>query len=227
MYLQLRNYHMANEILYVLDAAQQHGSGIVSKLSLQKMLFLSGALSPIKEVVLAFMKYITYFRGPYSKDIQNTIDHLVAAGLVDLVDYSHSINGKELYADYKITAGGLEAVVLLSRYPNEEEKHWWISIICRLTQIYIQSPQLSGTEDERIMMLVYQEPSYKTLRLERKQRYMIDLDITRKLISFLKEYTRTGIVVTTNKILRREAETIMIAFFEYLYLNYVNEHCHE
>lgn len=227
MYLQLRNYHMANEILYVLDAAKQNGSGIVSKLSLQKMLFLSGALSSIKEVVLIFMKYITYFRGPYSKDIQNTIDHLVAAGLVDLADSSPSPNGKELYANYKITTGGLEAVELLCHYPNEEDKRWWISVICRFSQIYIQSPNLSGTEDERIMKLVYQEPSYKKLSLENKQRYRIDLEITRKLISFLKEYTKTGIEMTTTEMLRREAETLVIAFFEYLYLNYVKEHCHE
>ena len=226
MYLQLRDYHMANEILYVLDAAKRRGSGITSKLSLQKMLFLSGALSPIKEIILTFMKYITYYRGPYSKDIQNTIDHLVAAGLVDLASYSHSPNGKELYANYIITTGGLEAIDSLCRYPCEEEKRWWISIICKLSQIYIRSEDLSGTEDERIMMLVYQEPSYKTLRLENKQKYTIDLEITRKLISFLKAYTKTGSVGTTNQMLRGDAEKILITFFEYLYLNYVNEHCH-
>jgi len=229
MYLQLRNYHMANEILYVLDAAKQHGSSIVSKLSLQKMLFLSGALSPIKEVILTFMQYITYFRGPYSKDIQNTIDHLVATGLVDLADNDHSPNGKELYANYKITTGGLEAVALLSRYPHEEEKCWWISVIFKLTQIYIQSPNLSGSEDERIMKLVYQEPSYKILRLEKKQRYRIDLDITRSLIVFLKGYnkTDTDIVGFTSTSLRRESEKIVITFFEYLYLNYISEYCNE
>ena len=225
MYLQLKNYHMANEILYVLDAARQHKSDFVSKLSLQKILFLSGALSPIREIVLAFMKYITYFRGPYSKDIQNAIDHLVAVGLVDISKYSFSSNGREFYANYNITEGGLEAVRSLCCYSAEEEKYWWISVVWRLSQIYIQSSGLSGSEDERIMKLVYQEPSYKALSSQNKQRHRIDMEVTRRLISFLKEYTNIDKINTADP-LRRKAETLVLAFFEYLYLNYINGHSH-
>lgn len=231
MYLQLKNYHMANETLYVLDAAEKYSDGIVSKLSLQKMLYLSGALSPIKEVILTFLKYSYHFRGPYSKDIQNTIDHVVASGLVDICGFTKSENGKAAFVNYKITEGGTEAVRLLQRYSHEAEKHWWISIIYQLSKIYMQSEKLEGDADHRIMSLVYQEPSFKSLRKSNKKGYLINFnkkeEITSQLISFLKNYSTHNVPLFFNGNKRKQAEIVLITFFEYLYLNYVNEYYHE
>ena len=227
MLLQLKNYHMANESLFVMDAADKYSDGIVSKLSLQKMLYLAGVLSPFREVVMTFLKYSYHFRGPYSKDIQNTIDHLVATGMVDISGLTRSENGKALYVNYKITSGGSEAVRLLKGYSHEDEKHWWISAVAQLAYIYLKSEGLRGNVDHRIMSLVYQEPSFK----QQMKGTLINLDetdrITNHLITFLKDYTAEHELAYYGNKYKRDAEIILLAFFEYLYLNYINEHGYE
>lgn len=223
MYLQLKNYHMANEVLYVLDAAYRDANANISKLYLQKVLYLSSALSPIKDVVLTFLRYACHYRGPFSKDIQNTIDHLVAAGLVDISGINKIEN--QLYVNYILTIGGEVAVKTLIKYPYEEEKHWWISSVYQLSSIYMHSKKLTGDVDKRIMSLVYQEPTYVDEKQKIDRWKSVDFNKEsvpiKQLIEFIKKYE-----INNNKNVRREAEVLLVAFFEYLYLNYINEHCH-
>ena len=83
MRLQVNNiesYKKANEILYALEAIKVYGDGIVSKVALQKIIYLSTVLAPIKEIVLSFLRFQYNYRGPWNVDIQNTVDHLVAIG---------------------------------------------------------------------------------------------------------------------------------------------------
>ena len=97
MFYPIHNYHKANEVLYVLAAVEESGGGPVSKIALQKLLYLASALAPIKEVVLEFLHFIYQKRGPYSKDIQNAVDHLVALGVVDVVSFKRQ--GRAAFAN--------------------------------------------------------------------------------------------------------------------------------
>jgi uncharacterized protein YwgA len=190
MYLQLTNYHMANEILYALNEARSKGEGTLSKLSLQKLLYLSGALAPIKRVILEYLHFITEKRGPYSKDIQNTVDHLVAMGFVEITRFE-TFRGGAL-ANYRISKVGQTVVDLLLQYPKEAEKCWWISLVTKLVFSYFYGEGLRGKNDEKIKSLVYQDPTYKDLKLKGLFHHLIELDdqksVTFKLISAMKEY---------------------------------------
>ena len=228
MYLQLTNYHMANEILYALNEARSKGGGTLSKLSLQKLLYLSGALAPIKRVILEYLHFITEKRGPYSKDIQNTVDHLVAMGLVEITRFE-TFRGGSL-ANYRISKVGQTVVDLLLQYPKEAEKCWWISLVTKLVFSYFYGEGLRGKNDEKIKSLVYQDPTYKDLKLKGLFHHLIELDdqksVTFKLISAMKEYITKHMPATSKSDDRRSAEILLSAFFEYLYINSLSENKH-
>ena len=225
MYLQLTNYHMANEILYALNEARSHGEGTLSKLSLQKLLYLSGALAPIKRLVVEFRHFITEKRGPYSKDIQNTVDHLVAIGLAEITHFRKIKRGS--LANYRISGSGQAAVDLLIQYPKEADRCWWISLVTRLIFSYIVGEGLQGKDDEKIKSLVYQDPTYKSLRIKELFHHLIELEdengVTHKLVSSMKEYMGKNRATGSEISRGRSAEILLSTFFEYLYLNYLSE----
>jgi hypothetical protein len=219
---------MANEILYALNEARSKGGGTLSKLSLQKLLYLSGALAPIKRVILEYLHFITEKRGPYSKDIQNTVDHLVAMGLVEITRFE-TFRGGSL-ANYRISKVGQTVVDLLLQYPKEAEKCWWISLVTKLVFSYFYGEGLRGKNDEKIKSLVYQDPTYKDLKLKGLFHHLIELDdqksVTFKLISAMKEYITKHMPATSKSDDRRSAEILLSAFFEYLYINSLSENKH-
>jgi uncharacterized protein YwgA len=228
MFLQLTNYHMANEILYALNEAHSRGEGTLSKLSLQKLLYLSGALAPIKRVVLEYLHFITEKRGPYSKDIQNTVDHLVAIGLVEITHFDKIRRGS--LANYKISEAGRTVVDLLIQYPREADKSWWISLVTRLIFSYFGGEGLKGKDDEKIKSLVYEDPTYKDLKNRGLFHHLIELDdqkgFTYKLITSMNEYMEKSRLAGSRVNLRRRAEIVLSTFFEYLYINYLSKKSH-
>jgi uncharacterized protein YwgA len=143
MYLQLSNYHYANEILYVLKSVNNDTNKVISKIGVQKLLYLSASLSPIKDIVLSIVKFISEKRGPYSKDIQNTLDHLVAYDLVKITEYRVFSNHSSI-AFYQITEGGLAAIDSLIHYNKEEEVYWWINLITRISNLYVDEDEMKS-----------------------------------------------------------------------------------
>ena len=133
MRLQVNNidsYKKANEILYALEAIKVYGDGIVSKVALQKIIYLSTVLAPIKEIVLSFLRFQYNYRGPWNVDIQNTVDHLVAIGAVDVVSFK-AISSRKALANYSISTEGSEIVKSLIINSSEEGKFWWITTVSR------------------------------------------------------------------------------------------------
>src|SRR4051812_38083269 len=124
MQIQIKNYKKANEILYVLDSVEGVTGQAASKIVIQKLLYLSACLAPIKDIILAFLKFTRIQRGPYNGEIQNILDHLVAYDLVKIVQF-RVIHDKNSIGYYQITEGGKNAVKKLTNYSVEEEKHWW------------------------------------------------------------------------------------------------------
>lgn len=231
MILQLENFHKSNEILYVLNAIYENRGKSVSKIALQKILYLSGALAPIKEIILSIIRFQRIQRGPYSKDIQNIVDHLVAYGLVEITEFK-VIKDKNAIAVYKISEGGQNAVSKLREYSIEEEKYWWISCICKLSLMYAEFDSAENDDEfeglDKIVRIVYQDYTFKETKENSYFRALIDFDDpdqpTAKTIQFVKGYIdeNRNMFSFTNE--RFEAELILTAFFNQFYNNYIIEY---
>jgi uncharacterized protein YwgA len=219
---------MANEILYALSASKKTSVGHLSRLTLQKVLYLSGALSSLKDVLLEYLKFNAEKLGPYERSIQNTVDHLVGLGLVDVAYFQETSKGGAL-TNYIITDTGQEVVDRLIQYPNEEEKAWWISIVTYMTYSYLEANGLNGTVDEKVRTIVYQDPTYGPYRKKNLFRRLIDLSdkkgVTYQFIEFLKEYSKHSGILSSDLDERKKVAIMLVAFMEYLYTSVLNEAC--
>ena len=226
MLLQLRNYHMANEILYALSAAKKTSVGHLSRLTLQKVLYLSGALAPLKDIALVYIRFNAANLGPYERRIQNTIDHLVGIGLADVIYFDKTKMGGAL-TNYIITDIGTEVVDRLIKYPNEEEKAWWVSLVTSMVYSYLVSAGLRGTVDDKVRSIVYQDPTYKPYRKEKVYKRLIDLSVanglTYQFVEFLKEYTKRDNAFSSEFDERKKVAIMLVTFMEYLYTGVLNE----
>lgn len=226
MYLQVRNFHMANEILYALSAINKTSVKHLSRLTLQKVLYLSGALSPMKNIALEYLRFNAENLGPYERTIQNTVDHLVGIGLVDVIYFEETKKGGAL-TNYAITNIGEQVVKRLIQYSNEEEKQWWISLVTRMAYSYLEADGLSGTVDKKIRTIVYQDPTYEPYRKKNLFRRLIDLSdkkgITYQFVEFLKEYATRSNVLNSDLDERKKVAIMLVVFMEYLYTSALNE----
>ena len=231
MFLQLENYHMANEVLYALVAAKETSVGHLSRLTLQKVLYLSGALAPLKDIFLEYLKFNTEMLGPYKGEIQETVDHLVGIGLVDIIHFERTMRkGRRkpgVRSHYIVSVTGEETVNRLILYPHEEEKKWWISLVTGLSYSYLEADGLSGTIDEKIRSIVYQDLTYNTFRRSNLFRRLIDLTdkkgLTYQFVVFLKNYAHESDVIPSNIPERKKVEIMLLTFMEYLYTGLLNE----
>ena len=231
MILQLDNFHSSNEILYVLHSIHVNKGKSVSKIALQKLLYLSAALAPVKEIILSIIRFQRIQRGPYSKNIQNIVDHLVAYGLVDIKDFE-IIKDKNAITFYEIAEGGINAVEKLLKYSVEEEKYWWISCISKLSLMYSELDSAENDDEfsglDKIVRLVYQDYTFKQTKENSFFRALIDFNDknkpTAQTIEFVKNYIAKNKEMFSFKNERFEAELILTAFFNHFYNNYLIEY---
>jgi|ERR1041385_3332469 hypothetical protein len=230
MQIQVQNYKKANEVLYVLNAVEKIAGGTVSKIAIQKLLYLSACLAPIKNLVLAFIKFHRIQRGPYSSEIQNIVDHLVAYDLIKIVQFK-VLYEKNSIAYYQITDGGKKAVALLTKYSVEEEKYWWIESVAKLAYIFSMEKHISDNDQyeglDKIVYLVYQEHTFKEAKTNKKFKALIDFEnsdgATQLIIDFVKNYLQENIESLSIHDERKQAELILLAFFEQFLANYIEE----
>ena len=231
MYLQLENYHMANEVLYALNAVKKTSVEHLSRLTIQKVLYLSGALAPLKDVFLEYLRFNIEQLGPYTGDIQETVDHLVGIGLVDIIYFKRTKprGAKKAGArsHYMISYTGQEVVNRLVIYRHEEEKAWWISIVTGLSYSYLAADGLSGTVDDKIKSIIYQDPTYTTYKKKNVFKKLIDLsdksNFTYQFTVFLKSYSHESNVIPPDIPERKQVEIMLLTFMEYLYTGVLNE----
>jgi hypothetical protein len=224
MNLQAKNiteFRQAGEILYVLHASNSFGVKDISKVSLQKLIYLSVVLSPIKDIIINFLRFQYNYRGPFNYEIQNTVDHLVGLDYVRITEYNF-VNEKKVLISYAITEKGTDSVKNLVKFDRESEKYWWIKCICRLAINYSEEKYDSNWKGlDRIVDLVYQDPTFSKGKTDGSFRRGIDLggqmDFTKDLITFIKEYISNSTIKFESKDERRNAEIILVLFFEYLF----------
>lgn len=220
-------FKRSNEILYLFYSADELKWPFLSKIGVQKCLYLSEILSPLKEIILSFLNFIYLHKGPYSKDIQNILDNLVALNAIEVVSFT-TTNGNS-YADYKITEAGKSLVENLVSYPVEKEKSEWIRTVMKIVDTY---KGCYGLDDrykgvDRIIALVYQEPTFKELRQRQARRERIPFGaenkLTVELINFLKTIEEELPEKFDKNKYRLNLETILLSFFEYLYVEHLSE----
>jgi len=222
-----KTYKRLNEILYVFYSTDELALRFLSKIGIQKCIYLSEVLSPLREIVLSFLNFIYLHKGPYSKDIQNLLDHLVSMNAIE-VD-SFSIYGKLLYVNYKITEAGKSLVENLIYDPMEKEKLQWIRIVMQLIDAYKDAFDLSEkyTGVDKIIDLVYQEPSFHEIKQRSGKWELIPMgdrnNLTMKLIHFLKNVEEELPPNFDRVKYKLDLEMVLLAFFEYLYVKYLSE----
>lgn len=212
-----------------MDSISKNAQSDLSKLGLQKILYLAKVLEPVKEIIINTLEFLTEKRGPYSKEIQNLIDHLTAHGFVSITDFK-IITGKNSLAYYRITSAGASIVGKLKEIPIQEEKYWWIDVISRLTIIYSSKIELENDSKffdlDRIVRLVYQDPTYNLFKSNNNWKYLInfeneDSNSTSKVIVFVKKYIEDNNLILNKQNIRGNAELILIAFFEFYLFKYL------
>jgi uncharacterized protein YwgA len=214
-------FRQAGEVLYALQASRKFGQGAVSRVALQKLIYLSVVLSPIKEIIISFLRFQYNYRGPFNPDIQNIVDHLMGLGFVRITNSDFS-NEKSILIDYAITEKGEKTVERLIAFDRESEKHWWITSICRLAINYASEKYDSSWSGlNRIVDIVYQDPTFLKGKTSERFRTGIDIggegDLTKELIVFTKDYiSKSGIKVESQNE-RKITEIILVLFFEYMY----------
>lgn len=217
-------------ILYALYAVSELGNTYVSRIALQKLLYLSKVFAPLKKIVLDYLRFQYYIRGPYIPDLLNIIDNLAAQGFVK-IDKPQIKKRGALYVNYCITEAGKQIVLdLIDKVEDESEKFWWISTITKLSLIYTKENYLSKYNGlDKIVDLVYQEPTfliskkkrnndYKKRFLKKEIDFELNKDTINELITFTSEFVKRNNIIVTSENEKRIAEIILIGFFEYLYV---------
>lgn len=219
-------FKRSNEILYLFYSASELNWPYISKIGVQKCLYLSEVLSPLKEIILSFLNFIYLHKGPYSKDIQNILDNLVAFNAIEVVSFT-TTNGNS-YADYKITDSGRTLVETLTLYPLEKEKLSWIQTVMKVVDAYKGcyglNEQYQGVD--KIIDLVYQEPTFKEIRRRQAKWEIIPFGeenkLTTELINFLKTVEQKLPSTFDRSRYKLGPETILLSFFEYLYVEHLS-----
>lgn len=220
-----RDYKRMNEILYIFYAGKELKWDYISKIGVQKLIYLSEVLAPLKEVILSFLNFIYHKRGPYSADIQNILDYLVALGAIEVVSFEQY--GKNAFINYKISETGEELVKKLIVNKLEKEKFGWIKIVLKIVDAYkdIWGIGKNFKGIDKIVDLVYQEPSFKETQKKGRGEF-IPMDYkenaTIKLLEFLEKIESEEVPVLLNTKHQKDTETILLMFFEYLYLEFLS-----
>jgi|APLak6261698768_1056241.scaffolds.fasta_scaffold00072_10 hypothetical protein len=230
MLIKEKNIQKANEILYILNAIDEVGKTSISKVGLQKIYYLSSLLSPIKNIVLDIVRFYSHFRGPYNSEIQNTVDQLVAYGLVDVCNFQ-LLKFNASLSEYRINKEGKKVVNLLIKYSKEEEKNWWISFITKCTFIYskenLYDIEKEYTGFDTIVNLVYKDSTFETIKKKAKQNYPIDVHDknlpTYELIEFVKNYIESNKNILNLDNERYTSEVIILTYFEFLYSKFLDK----
>lgn len=229
-----KNIQKANEILYILYALDEVGKSSVSKVGLQKIYYLSSLLSPIKDVIMSIIRFYSQLRGPYNSEIQNTVDQLVAFGLVDVCAFK-SLNYNAALSEYKINTEGKKVVDSLIKYPKEEEKNWWINFITKCTFLYSKEDLYDKNKEyqgfDTIVNLVYKDSTYEIIKKNAKKNYPIDIDNerlpTNELIKFTKNHIESNRKNLNFGNERNTAEIIILTYFEFLYSKFIESKSYE
>ena len=98
---------------------------VLSKIQLQKLIYLMDVLSVCLEIVSVENGHYTYYHGPYDKNIQNAADLLVFWEFSDVRNIRTTDNG--IMCEYLLTIVGEEWIDELLHYDGNTKKRFEIA----------------------------------------------------------------------------------------------------
>lgn len=147
-------YRRYNDVLFVLQAAKGRQWGPVTRIQMQKLVYLVEVLAPAKDLMLALVEFRFWNHGPYSSALQNSLDHLVCNGLVNVDQYEWDENAGVERTRYSISTDGMELVQGLFQLTSNREHYALAEVVCRLVDRH-------GLNN--VVNVVYQEPTFRQL----------------------------------------------------------------
>jgi uncharacterized protein YwgA len=227
MFLQFNDiatFQKANEVLYVLFSAKEINiQPPISKLGLQKLLYLATLFSHLRNVIISFLDdFHRDQKGPYSSKVQNIVDHLVAYDLVRVVAFEKK-QGKNSYTWYEITEGGENAVKMLIEYQKEKDKYEWIDSIVRVADLFSKDDDLQNEEYmgiDKIVKLVYEDPLFNSVDMDNPINFDSENHELSQVMESVLQHIDSGQLRLDPFNKKADMEFILISFFEYLMTKY-------
>lgn len=215
-----RRFRRYNETLFALEAAEHVGWQYLSRIQVQKILYLTEMLGPFQQFIISRLEYYPWHRGPYSKSLQNGIDHLVARGLATITYYHlrqttqvvPTRDDKVEVVQYQITDSGHSLIKSLCSYEGNMDTRRLVQLVCELVDLYGVS---------NILNLVYEEPTFSELKARGKADFIdpeSENNQTLELLSFIDDTARTAMRYTSVT-----WEAIATAYFDFLWSKHTSE----
>jgi hypothetical protein len=213
-----RRFRRYNETLFMLAAADELGWSYLTRIQIQKIVYLCEMLAPFRDILVAFLEYRYHHKGPYARDLQNGVDHLVACGLVDLVYYAVAPNSRDVpthdgnveVSQYRISKDGLSMVDALCCWSSNRELRDLVTAVSQLVDTY---------ELKNVVRLVYQEPTFLRLKTNGLRGNAIYAEgtgnLSTDLLGFLDELGRNKM-----KYQHWNWKALLLAYFEVLWCNH-------
>ncbi len=124
---------------------------VLSKIQLQKLIYLMDVLSVCLEIVSVERGHYTYYHGPYDKNIQNAADMLVFWGFSDVKNICTTDNG--VMCEYYLTEMGIAWIGELLQYDGNTKKRF--EVVNNLLNSLVSRNLMRD-----LVSLVYAEPLF-------------------------------------------------------------------
>lgn len=125
-----------------------------TRIQLQKFIYLADVLGQVVGVLKPHEGHKTYRNGPYDPAIQNAVDALAFRGLVRIAGVWPTPSGR-MGTSYAIAAGGVQLLERILSHP---------SLVLKVKMAELVGDELRRLGWDRIVRLVYAEPTYVTTR---------------------------------------------------------------
>lgn len=152
------------DVAVCLKAAKRQ-QFVLSKIQLQKLIYLMDVLSVCLEIVSVESGHCTYYHGPYDKNIQNAADMLVFWGFSDVNNIRTTHSG--IMCEYYLTEIGEEWIEELLHYDENTKKRF--EVADKLLNSLVRRNLMRN-----LVSLVYAEPLFVK---NKSMGYGVDLNL--------------------------------------------------
>lgn len=143
-----------SDVIMAVAIAKDDYNCNLTRIQLQKYIYLVDTLSAIWNLVKSVKGHETYRHGPYDQYIQNAVDTLAFRGFIEINNFEILDNGK-VFCRYGITNVGKGLLVRLSDQPYFQDRFEMYKIIAK---------EIDNRGWSNLVALVYAEPTYLSER---------------------------------------------------------------
>lgn len=138
-----------SDVVMAVNIAENYDHHL-TKIHLQKFIYLVDALSVVWKFIKQFKGHETYKHGPYDQNIQNAVDTLAFRGFIKIDDFEYQDNGN-VSCRYGLTKVGKDLIDQLVKQSYFEDRFEMFQII---------GEEVNSKGWRNLVDLVYAEPTY-------------------------------------------------------------------